>query len=230
MQRMKRFLLGSLVFVCSLTCAVANPTPHLSLDDLKRLSWPDVVVESATSVTPDRQKFPDSQPYGKVDGVIGGIVRFELLLPENWNGRFCMGGGGGFVGAVENQEFGSVYSGYATVGTDTGHEWKPNYSAAWAETNLEAQVNFGFLAVHRTAEVAKAIVKAYYSAEPAYSYFVGCSRGGGQAMTEAQRYPRDFDGIVAGAPAFNWPGLAANNIAIAKALYPDPNHLVQTVI
>ena len=93
-----------------------------------------------------------------------------------------------------------------------------------------ARVHFGYLAVHRTAEVAKALVQSYYRADPAYCYFVGCSRGGGQAMMEAQRYPKDFDGIVAGAPAFNWPGLAATSITIAKALYPDPQHLDSTVV
>jgi hypothetical protein len=95
---------------------------------------------------------------------------------------------------------------------------------------LEAQLDFGYLAVHRTAETAKALIRAYYRADAAYDYFVGCSRGGGQAMMEAQRYPKDFDGIVAGAPAFNWPGIAATMVTIAKALYPDPAHLDSTVL
>jgi feruloyl esterase len=102
--------------------------------------------------------------------------------------------------------------------------------ARWALDNLEAQVNFGHLAVHRTAEVAKALIRNCYRADPAYCYFVGCSRGGGQAMMEAQRYPQDFDGIVAGAPAFNWTGIAATMVTIAKALYPDPSHLDSPVL
>src|SRR5205085_8271444 len=104
------------------------------------------------------------------------------------------------------------------------------YLAGWALDNLEAKVNFGYLAVHRTAEVAKGLLRNYYRAEPAHSYFLGCSRGGGQAMMESQRYPQDFDGIVAGAPAFNWPGVAALAVSIAKALYPDPAHLDSTVL
>src|SRR5512140_137946 len=89
---------------------------------------------------------------------------------------------------------------------------------------------FGYLAVHRTAEVAKAVSRAYYGADAQYSYFVGCSRGGGQAMMEAQRYPKDFVGIVAGAPAFNWTGFAAPMVALAQAIYPDPKHLDSAVV
>src|SRR6266853_4883550 len=141
-----------------------------------------------------------------------------------------MGGGGGFVGTSQNGARDSVNKGYATVGTDTGHESQPGYMATWAQDNLEAQLNFGYLAVHRTAEVAKAVIRAYYRAEIVDCYFIGCSRGGGQAMMEAQRYPQDFDGIVAGAPAFNWTGFAATMVSIAKALYPNPNHLDSTVL
>ena len=163
-------------------------------------------------------------------GVIGGNIRFELLLPKAWNGRFVMGGGGGFVGTVQNSARDSVQHGCATVGTDTGHEWQPGYSAAWALDNVEAQLDFGYLAVHRTAETAKALLRSYYGKEAAFSYFTGCSRGGGQAMMEAQRIPQDFDGIVAGAPAFNWTGLAATAVAISQKLYPDPAHLDHNVL
>jgi feruloyl esterase len=181
-------------------------------------------------VAPDLQKNPHAAAYVEATGVIGGNIRFELLLPDAWNGRFVMGGGGGFVGTVQNSARDSVNRGYATVGTDTGHEWQPGYMAGWAFTNMEAQLNFGYLAVHRTAEVAKAVIRSYYGADSTRCYFTGCSRGGGQALMEAQRYPGDFDGIVAGAPAFDWPGFAANAVAIQKALYPDPEHLNQTAL
>src|SRR5262249_5360296 len=114
--------------------------------------------------------------------------------------------------------------------TDTGHQSQTGYLAGWALDNLEAKVNFGYLAVHRTAEVAKALIRAYYRADPEHCYFVGCSRGGGQAMMEAQRYPQDFEGIVAGAPAFHWTGLAALSVTIAKALYPEPGHIDSTLL
>jgi feruloyl esterase len=171
-------------------------------------------------------------PHCKVMGVIGPEIHFELLLPEKWNGKFVMGGGGGFVGSVINTSlmYGSLQAGYATVGTDTGHQGHP-LDASWAHNNLERLVNFGHQAVHRTAVTAKTLTKAYYQNDIARSYFTGCSRGGGQALMAAQRYPEDFDGIVAGAPAYNWTmGIGAMASQINQAMYPDPNNFQEAVI
>lgn len=222
------FFLGFLL--AAGTGVAAEPAHQITLDELRQTRLPDVVLESVRSVEPERQKNPGAPAYAQVKGVIGGTIRFELLLPDKWNGRFAMGGGGGFVGTVQNSARDSVNQGFATAGTDTGHEYEPGYMAPWALDNMEAQLNFGYLAVHRTAEVAKALIRAYYGKDATHSYFLGCSRGGGQAMMEAQRYPKDFEGIVAGAPAFNWTGFAATMVSIAQALYPDPNHLDSTVL
>lgn len=186
---------------------------------------PDVAITSAS-----REAAP--APHCKVAGVIGPEIRFELLLPEKWNGKFVMGGGGGFVGVVINTSlaYGSLQAGYATVGTDTGHKGHP-LDASWAYNNLERLVNFGHQAVHRTAVTAKALIKAYYQNDIARSYFTGCSRGGGQALMEAQRYPEDFDGIVAGAPAYNWTiGIGALATQISQAMFPDPNDIQAAII
>jgi hypothetical protein len=226
---MTRTLLVGVALLCCAAWASGQAGPHLSADELRQVRLPDVSLEKVETVTPDARQHPGAAAHVRVLGVIGGHIRFELLLPDNWNQRFVMGGGGGFVGSIQNGARDSVNRGYATVGTDTGHE-SNGVVARWAQDNPEAQVNFGFLAVHRTAQVAQALVRAYYHADPAYSYFVGCSRGGGQAMMESQRYPGDFDGIVAGAPAFNWTGFAAMSVSIAKALYPDPAHLDHTVL
>ena len=224
-----RYLAIALLILCTFACAsFGQSTTHLIAQELQKVRLPDVVLEKFTSVKADSKKNPVA--YVQVEGLIGGNIRFELLLPEGWNGRFVMGGGGGFVGSVQNSARDCVNQHYATVGTDTGHEFPSVYLAPWARDNVEAQLDFGYLAVHRTAEVSKALIRAYYHADPAYSYFVGCSRGGGQAMMETQRYPNDFDGVVAGAPAFNWTGFAATSVAIAKALYPDPAHLDHTVL
>lgn len=224
---MNRQLLVHLLLFCALANAQAEATNHITVEELRQIRLPDVVLESVEHKTPAAK---NSKPHVEVTGVIGEHIHFELLLPDDWNERFAMGGGGGFVGTIQNMARYSVNLGYATVGTDTGHQSLQGHMAGWALDNMEAKVNFGHLAIHRTAEVAKALIRAYYRKDPAHSYFLGCSRGGGQAMMEAQRYPKDFDGIVAGAPAFNWPGIAAMGVTIAKALYPDPTHLDTTVI
>jgi len=187
--------------------------------------FPDVAIVSVGQET---------QPatHCKVAGVIGSEIQFELLLPEQWNGKFVMGGGGGFVGSVMNTSliYGSLQAGYATVGTDTGHQGHP-LDASWAHNDLERLVNFGHQAVHRTAVTAKALIEAYYQDDIARSYFTGCSRGGGQALMAAQRYPDDFDGIVSGAPAYNWTmGLGAMASQVNQAMYPDPGNLQEAVI
>ncbi|MDB6038365.1 MAG: hypothetical protein JWM99_2206, partial [Verrucomicrobiales bacterium] len=227
---LKRSLFASVFVWFVAGSALAQSTNRMTLEELLHLRLPDVVIDSAKSVTKEAQKNPNAAAHFEVKGIIGGTIRFELLLPDAWNGRFVMGGGGGFVGTVQNSARDSVNQGYATIGTDTGHQWPEGHMAGWAFTNLEAQVNFGFLAVHRTAEVGKALIRSYYHTDATRSYFLGCSRGGGQAMMEAQRYPKDFDGIVAGAPAFNWTGIAATMVQIARALYPDPSHLEKTAL
>jgi len=135
--------------------AAKQTSPSCSLDSLRAL--PDVTMTSATQeATP--------APHCKVAGVIGTEINFELLLPTDWNGKFVMGGGGGFVGSVVNgaQDFwGALQKGYATVGTDTGHQGH-SMTADWALNNLERLVNFGHLAVHRTAVTAKALTVDYY--------------------------------------------------------------------
>src|SRR6266571_4598857 len=168
---MKRNFLMGLMVLCGAASVWADATNRISVEELRQVRLPEVVLESVTQVTPDAQNKPNAAAYVEVKGVIGGHIRFELLLPDSWNGRFVMGGGGGFVGSVQNAARDSVNKGCATVGTDTGHQSQPGYLAGWALTNLEAQLNFGYLAVHRTAEVAKALIRAYYRATAAHSYF-----------------------------------------------------------
>ena len=175
-------------------------------------------------------------PHCKVAGTIDGSIGFELLLPNDWNGKFVMGGGGGFVGSVQNQAQDGLSAGptplergYATVGTDTGHV-AAGTDASWARNDAQARENFAHRAVHRTAEVSKAIVADYYKHAVDRSYFFGCSRGGGQAMVEAERYPDDFDGIIAGAPVLDWVGAMGAFVRDQQAIFPDPTHLQSPVI
>ena len=178
-----------------------------------------------------------AQPaHCKIAGTIEKEIRFELLLPDKWNGQFVMGGGGGFVGSVQNTAQTSMMHadtaldrGYATAGTDTGHQ-AMGTDASWALNNPERELNFGHRAVHLTAEASKTIIKQFYGRDAEQSYFIGCSRGGGQGMMESQRYPDDFDGIVAGAPAYNWPGIGAGFVQTQQKMYPDPANLASPVI
>ncbi len=211
----------------AVAAACATPTTATvdSCVDLATLELIAMRIGEAESVAAT-----DSLPaHCRVAGVIETEIKFELLLPapEAWNGRFLMGGGGGFVGTVQNQARGlyahgggPLERGYATVGTDTGHEGT-GVEASWALNHPERQENFGHRAVHLTAEAAKSIIEHYYDQGPDYSYFVGCSRGGGQAMVASQRYPDDFDGIVAAAPAYHWTGIGAAFVQNQQAIYPD---------
>lgn len=217
--------IGALAACVSVTAeAKATERPDTALQNLQ---LPDVRLTSITRDEAPAAEGTGRVTYYEVEGVIGGTIQFELLLPDEWNQRLVMGGGGGFVGTVQNAMRNSVRRGYATVGTDTGHQ---GFGGSFALDDALAQVNFGHVAVHRTVEVAKAIIRAHYDADPAYSYFLGCSRGGGQAMMASQRYPEDFNGIVAGAPAFDWTGVGATFLQITQAFYPDPDVLDRTVL
>jgi hypothetical protein len=201
----------------------APQSGHAECSHLMMLRLPDVKVVEAVSV-PAATTAPVRAAHCRVNGVIGTEIKFSLLLPDQWNGKFFMGGGGGFVGSIQNSAISTVNAGYATVGTDTGHQGGGT-DASWALNNLERKVNFGYLAIHRTAATAKAIIAGYYGSSATKNYFAGCSRGGGQAFMEAQRFPDDFDGIVAGAPAFNWTALAAQMVRNMQAAFPDPTSL-----
>jgi len=214
--RMK-FHLAIPVIVAVFAAAPARASDHAECSHLVMLKLPDVKVTDATAVA----AAPGGAirvPHCRVNGSIGSEIHFTLLLPDDWNRKFVMGGGGGFVGQIQNQAGTSINDGYATVGTDTGHQGGIT-QADWALNNLERQLNFGYLAVHRTAEVAKAILRSYYSASETKSYFSGCSNGGRQALMEAQRYPEDFDGIIAGAPAYDFTGVAAQFVKDMQACF-----------
>jgi tannase/feruloyl esterase len=220
---MKTPLFAAVVLSGIVAAPAFGAADHAECSHLVMLKLPDVRVSEAVAV-PAATTGAIRAAHCRVNGVIGGEIHFTLLMPDNWNRKFLMGGGGGFVGQVQNQAGVSVNDGYATVGTDTGHQGGIT-EAKWALNNLERQLNFGYLAVHRTAEVAKAIVRSYYGANEAKSYFSGCSNGGRQALMEAQRYPDDFDGIIAGAPAYDFTAVGAQFIKDMQAVFPDPRNL-----
>jgi hypothetical protein len=144
-----------------------------------------------------------------VMGAVSPSVGFSLRLPTHWNGKFFERGCGGYCGDLAGFEggifVGPLRRGYAYLYFDGGHTATMD-SALWAYNNLQAQIDFGFRAPHVAALAGKAITERYYGKAPAKSYFHGCSSGGQQAFSEAQRFPWDFDGIVAGAPSPTFSG------------------------
>jgi feruloyl esterase len=131
-------------------------------------------------------------------------INVELWLPaEGWNGRFLAVGNGGWAGSI--QGYGdmrmALRRGYATAGTDTGHTAADGPNGMFALGNDEKLVDFAYRAIHEMAEKSKAVITQAYAQAPEYSYFKGCSTGGRQGVMSAQRYPEDFDGIIAGALA-----------------------------
>jgi hypothetical protein len=129
-------------------------------------------------------------------------INIEVWLPvTGWNHRYLGVGNGSYGGSISYYRLGeSLYSGYATSSTDTGHRGRPSESA-WAAGHPEKQADFDYRAVHETAQTAKALIRTFYDSAPAHSYFSSCSNGGRQGLMEAERYPTDYDGIMAGAPA-----------------------------
>ena len=131
-------------------------------------------------------------------------IKLEVWMPvEGWNGKYRQTGNGGWAGAIPAAPLAQALRlGFATAGTDDGHE--RGGGAAWAIGHPEKLIDFGYRAVHQTTVQAKAIIRAFYGRDAGLSYFVGCSDGGREALMEAQRYPEDFNGIIAGAPANDW--------------------------
>jgi len=144
-------------------------------------------------------------------------IKVEVWMPAaNWNGKFQAVGNGAFNGTIAYPAMMTALGrGYATASTDTGHV---GGGASFAAGHPEKVIDFGWRAVHEMAVISKQIVAAYYAAAPKVSYWNGCSAGGRQAMKEAQRFPADFDGIIAGAPGLDWTGRAAQAVYVAQAL------------
>ena len=136
-------------------------------------------------------------------------IKAEVWMPAaGWNGKLHVVGNGGFAGTIGYAAMATALaSGYAAAGTDTGHTGP----AANTFVNDDVLADYAYRAIHETTAAAKRIVDGFYGGAPKFTYFSGCSTGGRQALQAAQRYPDDFDGIVAGAP-----GLLASRQAFAQ--------------
>jgi feruloyl esterase len=190
---------------------------------LKSLSLPDTTITAAESVAAGPYRAPAQannanangpaaqQPatmlpaHCRVNAILkptsDSIIEMELWLPQDWNGKFEAVGGGGWAGNISFPAMvNALLEGYATASTDTGHK---GGDGTFALNHPEKVVDFGYRAIHEMTAKSKDLVRAFYGKEARLAYFNGCSTGGRQALMEAQRYPSDFDGIIAGAPANN---------------------------
>ena len=147
-------------------------------------------------------------------------IKIEVWLPmSGWNGKLQAVGNGGWNGNIDtNALAGAVRRGYAGTSTDTGHQ---GGAGPWMQ-NPEKLADWSYRSVHETAVAAKALINAFYGEAPKFSYFTGCSAGGRQAMVAAQRYPADFDGIVAGSPGLDWTSRALSAVRVNQAFEKDP--------
>ena len=209
--------------------AAAAPVPVTSCSSLSGLSLPQATVTAqsvpAGSFTVAGQTLNNLPGFCRVIGVStpspDSHIGFELWIPDStWNTRYQQSGNGGFAGAIPYGALaGALQAGYAASGTDDGHT---GGVATFAVGHHQRVIDFGFRALKETTDKSKALIAAFYGRGPARSYFVGCSDGGREALMEAQRFPEDFDGISAGAPANDWTHLFTGFIWNEQALFADP--------
>lgn len=150
---------------------------------------------------------------GSIKPTADSDIRFELWLPEqHWNGKFMQTGNGVAAGSIVYSSLADPLArGYAVANTDTGHKGAGD-DFSWVEGHPDKLTDYQYRSIHELTVVGKAITKARYGKAPGRSYWLGCSTGGRQGLTEAQRFPKDYDAIVAGTPASNWAGLTASNM------------------
>jgi feruloyl esterase len=228
-----RIRLASLAFL--LVAAVA---PALATDcaSLLHTSLTATEITSAAIVPEGAFTPPVGQPlkhvssFCRVTGVMkptsDSYIRFEVWLPESdWNGKYLGVGNGGFAGSIGYSAMANnVNNGYATAASDTGHQAE-GADASWAFRHPEKITDFGYRAVHLTTVNAKTLINSFYSKPAAHSYFASCSDGGREALMEAQRFPDDFNGILAGAPANYWTHLLTAAIAGAQVLISPAGYI-----
>jgi len=229
------FLTAS-VFVFA-ACAMAATT----CDNLSKLSLPQTVITMAASVTPGAFAPPASFSLSLQPGDVAyknlpafcrvaatmrptsdSEIKIEIWLPPSaaWNGKFMAVGNGGQAGEIYYHKMGLPLTlGYAVASTDTGHEGKGD-DGSYALGHPEKVIDFGYRAVHEMVVKSKAIVAEYYARNASFSYWNGCSTGGRQGLEDLQRYPGDFDGVIAGARANN-PRSAAQIMWVAQAVHKN---------
>jgi feruloyl esterase len=229
-------LLAALIGARTLTAAA-------SCESLKSMMLRDTTITSAqvidagTFVPPAPAGAPAPQPFrdlpafclvtAMLEPSTDSDIKIEVWMPvSGWNGKFQAVGNGGWAGVISYPAMAAaIRRGYATASTDTGHAGNGG-DASFAFNHPEKLVDFAYRAVHEMTVMAKLIVNRHYGSAPTFSYWNGCSTGGRQGLKEAQKFPADFDGIIAGAPANYMTHLLSHSIWVAQASLKDPASLI----
>ena len=216
----------SLALGLLLSSAYSQLALAASCPDLLNVRIDNTVITDATAVTAGELALGNAvlnvPSMCRVEGIIAPAIHFEVWLPlnSNWNGRLQMVGGGGLAGIISYPAMATaVNAGYVTSSTDTGHVASDNN---WLVDRGRIE-DYGHRAIHETAVKSKQILAALYGRPQDFAYFNGCSTGGRQGLMEAQRYPDDFDGIVSGAPVFNFTNLHMSQLWSAHARLKTPD-------
>ena len=231
--------------LCLIGFGIISPSiaAQQSCDSLTSLKIPNATISSATAVNPPpdleipippspigpASKLTVSVPFCRVVAfstpTSDSHISFEVWLPQNarWNGKFEAVGNGGFIGQISYTALAAQLNrGYATASTNTGHD--SGNDESWALGHPEKLVDWSYRAVHEMTVDSKLIVQAFYGRPAKLAYWNGCSTGGKQGLTEAQRYPNDFDGILAGAPANYITHLQAGGVYTSWVQLKDGEH------
>ena len=166
--------------------------------------------------------------FCRVEVVIPAEIRAEILLPLQWNGRLFMQGNGGLAGTPPEDSGKRAFAqlavdqGFAAAYTDTGHDRRVEPGGTFAYRRLDKLIDYGYRAIHLTNQTARRLIAEFYRKDVRKAYFFGCSTGGRQALMSAQRFPEDFDGVIAGAPANDYSGLKFSQAWRMSALQEQP--------
>jgi len=202
----------------------AQLQPQKTCEALGQFKSKDIVQITAMAV-------PASDPapaFCRVTGLLSPEIAFEVALPTRWNGRFYMIGNGGFAGdALDNparvtQRNEALQLGFAFAQTNTGHDSRKEPNATFVMSNPEKAIDYAYRAVHLTAKTSQEITKEYYGKSISRSYWNSCSNGGRQGMIEAERFPDDFDGVIANSPWVDQTGFTIGAIWNEKAISAVP--------
>ncbi len=216
---------SALASPCSGVRALASEKTTVSLSE---------IVGNGRLTTPYGNTLEQLPQFCRIAGVFrptrDSVIRFEVWMPTSgWNGRFLGVGNGGYAGTINYEQMASsLRRGFVTASTDTGHEAGPE-DASWAFHHPEKIADYGYRALHLTTVFAKKALTAFYGQPAQHAYFDSCSNGGREGLVEAQRFPEDYDGILAGAPANNWTSMLTSAIDVVQTMASDPAAYISTM-